>query len=219
MSETLPVIIDRVQTHQKAVAITFDDGPNPIYTPQILEIFREAGGKATFFIQGSNLEKYPDVAAAIHEQGHELGNHTYSHPAMTEVSEEQRIEELQKTEELIFQTTGGKPAVFRPPYFNCNDDVARLCGRYGYAMIGAVNGDARDWEMPGTDFILEKTLPRLAEGSVLIFHDGYDDRSQTVEAIRQLVPRLTAEGYRLVTVSELLKLAENGQACPPDDSL
>lgn len=205
----LKPVIHVVETKRKAVAFTFDDGPNPLYTPQVLDIFRQAGpkAKATFMLIGTQLEQSPETARQIHEEGHEIANHTYTHPHLTELSEEECREELLRNEELILKTIGVKPKVMRPPYFSYNDEVARIVGELGYlAVAGAVNGEATDWEMPGVQHIVDKTREKVQPGSVLLFHDGYDDRSQTIEAVRILVPELIAEGYELVTVSELLGL-------------
>lgn len=202
-------VINEVSVREKAVAFTFDDGPNPLYTPQVLEIFREVQGKATFFMIGTQIEKSLETAKAVHEQGHEIGNHTYAHPHLPELSSEEVRRELQLTEELIRRVTGAKPKVYRPPYIDTSEEVAAItAGEFGYPAIGAVNGAATDWEMPGVTHIVEKTRERVRPGSFLLFHDGFDDRSQTIEAVRILAAELTAAGYRLVTVSELLALSE-----------
>lgn len=201
-------VINEVPVREKAVAFTFDDGPNPLYTPQVLEIFREVQGKATFFMIGTQIEKSVETAKIVHEQGHEIGNHTYTHPHLPELSSEECRRELQLTEALIQQVTGAKPRVFRPPYLATSDEVAAItAGEFNYPAIGAVNGAATDWEMPGVAHIVEKTREQVRPGSILLFHDGFDDRSQTVEAVRILAAELTTAGYRLVTVSELLAMS------------
>lgn len=201
-------VINELPIQDKAVAFTFDDGPNPLYTPQVLEILREVQGKATFFMIGTQMEKSPETAKAVHEQGHEIGNHTYTHPHLPDLPPEECRRELQLTEDLIEQVTGAKPKVFRPPYLATSEEVAAItAGEFGYPAIGAVNGAAMDWEMPGVAHIVEKTREQVRPGSILLFHDSFDDRSQTVEAVRILAAELTAAGYRLVTVSELLSLS------------
>lgn len=197
-------LVEQVSVEEKIVAFTFDDGPHPVYTHQVLEIFRRAGGHATFFMIGKEMEAYPDIAAEVHREGHEIANHTYTHPNLTELTLEKAEEELQQAERLVQEVTGNAAQSFRPPYFGVNDDILSLAAERGYQTIGAVNGGARDWDNPGVEHILEHTRSVVKPGSVLIFHDGYGDRSQTVEAVRVLVEELTAEGYRLVTVSELL---------------
>lgn len=204
-------MINEVVTSQKIVAITFDDGPNSIYTPQVLEIFRNAEGKATFFMIGEQIEKHPEIARQANELGHEIGNHTYSHLKMSDLNPRQRVEEITRTEKLIHDVTGQKPSAFRPPYLDYNPDTALTVADMGYHAIGALNIEAHDWEQPGVDHILSKSMSSVKNGSILIFHDGFGDRSQTIEAVRLLVSELTAQGFQLVNVSELLKRGELGE--------
>ena len=200
-------MINEVPTSRKAVAITFDDGPNPLYTPQLLEIFSEAVGKATFFMIGDQMKKYPEVVKQVAALGHEIGNHTFTHPKLSLLSTSECLEEIEQNEKLIEELAGRKPIVFRPPYLDYNQDTVSLLELKGYPMIGALNLEAHDWEQPGVMHILEKSREGIKNGSILIFHDGYGDRSQTIEAVRKLVSELTLQGYQLVTVSELLELA------------
>ncbi|RAW09756.1 polysaccharide deacetylase family protein [Paenibacillus taichungensis] len=202
-------MVEQESVREKVVAFTFDDGPHPVYTHQLLEIFRSAGGRATFFMIGKEMEAYPEIAAEVHLEGHEIANHTYTHPDLTKLTLEEAGEELQHAENLVQEITGQPARCFRPPYFGVNDDILSLAAERGYQTIGAVNGDARDWNNPGVEHILEHTRSAVKPGSVLIFHDGYGDRSETVEAVRVLVDELAAEGYRLVTVSELLRVSSN----------
>lgn len=202
-----PAILHRVPTTARAVAFTFDDGPNPVYTPQLLDIFRHARGKATFFMIGQQIDANPATAAAVHAGGHELGNHTFTHPKLTQLAPDAVRAELVQTDERI-QTLIGAPArTFRPPFLDVNDKILALAAELGYWSIGAVNLETRDWEQPGVDHILEKTREYVGSGSILLFHDGFGDRSQSVEAVRILVAELAAQDYRFVTVSELLELA------------
>ncbi|WEK53564.1 MAG: polysaccharide deacetylase family protein [Candidatus Cohnella colombiensis] len=197
-------VIDQISTDRKVVAFTFDDGPNPLYTAQILDIFRKSASKATFFMIGNQIEQHPEVAKAVFEQGHEIANHTYSHPYLTTISEQDCINELLRTHEIIMQTTGVKPLTFRAPYFDMNEQVVKASEQLGYQIIGAVNGDAKDWEQPGVQYIVDNTIAHVKPGSVLLFHDGFGDRSQTVEAVQMLVTELKAQGYELVTVSDMI---------------
>lgn len=202
-------LIHQVATQEKVVAFTFDDGPHPLFTPQILDIFRQAEGKATFCMIGQEIEAFRDVASEVHRAGHELANHTYSHPDLTKLSLEEARHELQRGDEQIRQVTGLPVATFRPPYFAVNQDILMLAEELGYHAIGCVNGEAKDWEQPQPDveYIIEHTRRVAAPGSIFIFHDGYGERTRTVEAVSVLVTQLAADGYRFVTVSELLALA------------
>ncbi|MFD0673537.1 polysaccharide deacetylase family protein [Cohnella sp. GCM10027633] len=198
-------IFNEVATGEKLVAITFDDGPHPEWTPLLLDAFRQHGAKATFYVVGSNVERYPDIAERIHAEGHELGNHTYSHPHLSELGREAQREELSRTDRLIAEATGDCPKTFRPPYLDVNDDALATAAEFGYAVIHALNLDSRDWDDAiDAEHILTTSRAHVREGSILIYHDGFGDRSPTIAAVSALIPELIGQGYRLVTVSELL---------------
>lgn len=197
-------MINKVETTEKIIAFTFDDGPHPVYTPQLLELFREVSGKATFFMVGREIEHNRSIAEAVHSEGHEIGNHTYSHPALPSITIQEAAEELRKTDEIITSITQQKVQSFRPPFLHANDAILELAAEAGYDTISALNLEANDWDEPGVEYIVDKSIGYLTSGSILIFHDGFGDRSQTVEAVRILIQELTAEGYRLVTIRELL---------------
>ncbi|MFC5529843.1 polysaccharide deacetylase family protein [Cohnella yongneupensis] len=201
------MIFNEVITERKLIAFTFDDGPRPEWTPLFLDVFRKHDAKATFFVMGSHIEQYPDIAKRIYEEGHELGNHTYSHPSLPELGKEQQIEELERTDRLISEVTGSRPSTFRPPYLAVNDDLLEVSAQFGYSVIHAVNLDSRDWDTVDADHIVTTSRAHVHNGSILIYHDGFGDRSQTLAAISILVPELIAAGYELVTVSELLASA------------
>lgn len=205
------MMIQEVHTSRNLVAITFDDGPNPVYTPQVLEIFAEAEAKATFFMLGEQMDKCPELVKQAFEQGHEIGNHTYTHPKLSRISRAQCIDEIERNEQMVESLTGLRPKVFRPPYLDYSNETLSILKDRGYPMIGALNLEALDWEQPGVEHILSKSMSCVKNGSILIFHDGFGDRSQTIEAVRLLVSELTSQGFKFVTVSELLKRAELGE--------
>ncbi|WP_449600648.1 polysaccharide deacetylase family protein [Paenibacillus sp. Marseille-Q9583] len=200
-------LVHKVPTQEKVVAFTFDDGPHPLYTKELLDIFHKHNGKATFFMIGQELNMYEAIAAQVHMAGHEIANHTYSHPDLTTLTLDEARAELQRADDTIRKVTGTHVSNFRPPFFGVNDDILRLAAEFGYHSIGAVNGEAKDWEQPGVDFILDHTRPTIENGSIFLFHDGYGERAQTIEAVRILVEELDAEGYRFVTLSELFGIA------------
>ncbi|MBP1904634.1 peptidoglycan/xylan/chitin deacetylase (PgdA/CDA1 family) [Paenibacillus turicensis] len=204
-------LIEKIATEHKVVAFTFDDGPDAQFTRQILNIFRKVNGKATFFMIGEQMDANEEIAREVYEAGHEIGNHTYSHPDLTTLPMEQVASELQKMHERIHQLTGQSPISFRPPFFQINASIAELATNAGYAMISACNTGARDWEQPqpSVDFMVTQTKEVTQAGSVFIFHDGYGDRTNTVEAVSILVDALHAEGYRFVTISELISLSKD----------
>ncbi len=205
-----PAMVHRVPTTARVVTFTFDDGPHPVYTAQLLDIFRQAGGKATFFMIGQQIDAHPGTAAEVHAAGHELGNHTWTHPRLTQLAPDDARAELVQTDERIQRIIGAPVRTFRPPFLDVNDAILALAAKLGYRSIGAVNLAARDWEQPGIAHIVEQTRESVGSGSILVFHDGFGDRSQTVEAVRILVAELAAQDYRFVTVSELLALAGAG---------
>jgi peptidoglycan/xylan/chitin deacetylase (PgdA/CDA1 family) len=202
-----PAILHWVSTTARVVAFTFDDGPNPVYTPQLLDIFRQAHGTATFFMIGQQMDAHRATAAAVHAAGHELGNHTLTHPKLTQLAADAVHAELVQTDERIQRLTGARARTFRPPFLDVNDEILALAAALGYRSIGAVNLATRDWEQPGVEHIVAKTREVVGNGSILVFHDGFGDRSQSVEAVRLLVAELAAQAYRFVTVSALLALA------------
>lgn len=202
-------IIHNVETTEKVIAFTFDDGPHPTYTIQLLDILQEVSGKATFFMIGQEIERNRSIAEAVHKQGHEIGNHTYSHPALSSLTIHEATEEIHKTDEIIRSITLQEVRSFRPPYLQVNDDILGMACKAEYDTIGALNLEARDWDQPGVEHIIGKSRDYLTSGSILIFHDGYGDRSQTVQAVRTLAHELTAEGFRLVTIRELLAAGRN----------
>ncbi|MBB6669552.1 polysaccharide deacetylase family protein [Cohnella nanjingensis] len=203
-------MIHAVETASKAIAITFDDGPNPLYTPQVLEIFRSVGGRATFFMLGDPMEAHPETVRSVLQEGHEIGNHSYAHPNLTEIDAEEGRRELERASALVERLTGRRPSVFRPPFLAANEATAALASQLKMPMIGAVNTKTRDWEQPGVAHILDHTRPHVRAGAILLFHDGFGDRAQTIDAVRTLVAELDAQGYALVTVSELLALQSAG---------
>lgn len=208
---TLVKLIEKVPTKNKVVAFTFDDGPDVQFTRQILNIFRKVDGKATFFMVGEQIDANEEIAREVHEAGHEIGNHTYSHPDLTTLSLEKATMELQRMDTRIRELTGMSPSCFRPPFFQINPSLAELAKGAGYAMISACNTGARDWEQPqpSVDYMVAQTKEVTEAGSVFIFHDGYGDRTNTVETVSILVNALHAEGYRFVTISELISLSED----------
>ncbi|WP_274364102.1 polysaccharide deacetylase family protein [Paenibacillus thermotolerans] len=201
-------LIRKVNTEHKAVAFTFDDGPDPAYTSELLDIFKSVSGKATFFMVGDQMKKYPELVRQVHEHGHEIGNHTLTHPYLSKLSADESMNEIAATALVAKELTGKLPATFRPPYLDYTKDIVTICKTIANRMIGAVNLDTEDWAAPGVDHIVKTSRKHLANGAILIYHDGFGDRSQTVEAVRILVKEAADQGYKLVTVTELLELGE-----------
>jgi peptidoglycan-N-acetylglucosamine deacetylase len=208
----LPCMVQRFGTNQRKMALTFDDGPDPRYTPLILDILRRKQVPATFFIVGSNGEQYPELIAREVEDNHEVGNHTYTHPRVSAVSEAQLRLEVSATERLLQAATDRQAVLFRAPYGSdldpaMLDDMRPLevVTEMGYISVGW-NIDPSDFDKPDADEIVRRVVDsaRKNEGHIVLLHDAGGDRSQTVKALPILIDRLRELGYELVTVSNLM---------------
>jgi cellulose synthase/poly-beta-1,6-N-acetylglucosamine synthase-like glycosyltransferase/peptidoglycan/xylan/chitin deacetylase (PgdA/CDA1 family) len=197
----------------RRVALTFDDGPDPRWTPQIARVLREAHAPATFFVVGSNAARHPGIVRALVRDGNELGNHTFTHTSLSSGPGWQRRAQLELTETTLVGITGHYARFVRPPYSSTSDALtrseeralARLAGHRYYVAL--TDFDSEDWKRPGVASILRHASPPATTGGIVMLHDGGGDRSQTLAAVRQLIPRLRARGFRFVTLSELTGLA------------
>ncbi|MCF6460061.1 polysaccharide deacetylase family protein [Clostridium sp. Cult3] len=197
--------------NKKVVALTFDDGPHPRYTEDILNILDEYDIKATFFVLGKLAETYPDIIKRQWEEGHEIGNHTYSHIDAKNASKEKLLEEYKKTQDIIYSITKYEPKVFRPPYGSFDKKVIDMVEENSsMVVLWSANQDSKDWKNPEIEKIINNTLSNVENGDIILFHDYvYYDESHTVEALKQIIPELKSRGYEFVTLSELLKLSRN----------
>ena len=189
----------------KCVALTFDDGPHKTYTPEILDILDEYNAKATFFVVGSNAKEYPEIVLDAYNRGHEIGNHTYTHPNLKTLSAEKRLEEIRKTQEVLTEITGEAPRLFRPPGgYVSNSIIEELTSLDCNAVLWSWRQDTRDWACPGVDCVVSGVLRNLRDGDIILFHDyNAGKNSPTPQALREILKKLSEEGYRFVTVSEL----------------
>jgi cellulose synthase/poly-beta-1,6-N-acetylglucosamine synthase-like glycosyltransferase/peptidoglycan/xylan/chitin deacetylase (PgdA/CDA1 family)/spore germination protein YaaH len=195
-------------THQ--VALTFDDGPDPDWTPKILDILKAANVKAAFFVVGANAEYYPALVRRILDEGHEIGNHTYYHPNLALCWPEHIRLELNATQLLIETITGRSTTLFRPPY---NADTSpsgvsellplRIAQDLNYLCV-LENIDPQDWAQPGADVILQRIKQQRRDGSIVLLHDGGGDRAQTVAALPRILDYLHTRGDTVVPISTLL---------------
>ncbi len=196
----------------RTVALTFDDGPDPEWTPKILDVLARYHAHATFFEIGSHVNEHPDVARRVLAQGSEVGVHTFTHIDLSAAPDWRRGLELTLTSNAIAAATGRVPALMRPPYASEPDAVTgpafaamRQAGRDGYLVV-LDDLDTEDWRKPGVEAIADAGTPTGGAGAVVMMHDSGGDRSQTVAALEILLPRLAAQGYRVTTVSEALGL-------------
>jgi len=197
-------VVWEIKTAEKIVAITFDDGPDARYTSQVLDLLAQYEAKATFFIIGKNAEKNPDVVLRQYEEGHELANHTYTHPWTTSVHKLDK--ELKLTNEIIFSITGFRPTLFRPVGGQYTDAMITKAVNNGFKVVmWSWHQDTEDWANPGVTKIIDKVLTGTQPGDVILFHDAGGDRSQTIRALEKILPELKKQGYQFVTISELLE--------------
>ncbi|MET9232383.1 polysaccharide deacetylase family protein [Lentzea sp. NPDC003310] len=185
------------------VALTFDDGPQPPYTDQVLDVLERYGVPATFFCVGTYAKAYPETLARMVEQGHTLGNHTWSHPFLPELTRSQLAEQVERTGDAIAEATGTKTTLFRPPYGSRSPEVVGWLGEMDLTtVLWDVAPD--DWQMPGTDFISGTVLDEARAGSIVLLHDSGGDRSQTVASLSDMIEGLLARDFRFVVVDDLL---------------
>ncbi|KIP20944.1 MULTISPECIES: polysaccharide deacetylase family protein [Anoxybacillus] len=200
-------IVWNVPTDEKMVAITFDDGPDILYTPDILTILKQYDAKATFFVVGFRAEKYPDIIKRQMNEGHEIANHTYKHLDFRGKSKQTIEEEIKKSEDVLYDITGERPTLFRPPLGYYNKQIIDIAKQRGYTVVmWSKHQDTYDWQNPGTRRIVRRVIEHIQPGQIILFHDhGSGSRKQTVQALKEILPILKEKGYTFVTVSELLK--------------
>ncbi len=197
------------------IALSFDDGPDPRYTPFILDTLRSRGVKATFFVLGKQANEYPALLRRIVREGHEIGNHTYTHPNLAETTPLVARLEIVATGRLIESITGRRTALFRPPFFGDSDPTTAnelvpigIATDLGYVTTG-VTLDSKDWRLTNPDSILANTLDLLGSGNVVLLHDSGGDRSGTVAMLGALIDSLKANDHPLVLVSELAGISRD----------
>ena len=207
-------------THDRVLALTFDDGPSSEWTPRVLDALRASGARATFFVLGRHAEQHPELIRRISEEGHEIASHGYDHALLTFASQADVERQLERTEASLATALGRQlhPLMFRAPHGFRNPFVARVTSRRGYEMVGWTKG-VWDTAKPGAEAIVRRTIGGFKPGGILLLHDADgsgegDDRSQTVEAVPEIVERAHAAGYELVTVSELAIRAPAKRTAP-----
>jgi peptidoglycan/xylan/chitin deacetylase (PgdA/CDA1 family) len=190
------------------VALTFDDGPSP-HTEAIADLIAEHGGAGTFFVLGDRIPGQEDLLRRMVAGGHELGNHTFSHPRCSRLERAEIRDELTRAQEAIAGASGKAPVLVRPPYGDDADRVASVGGELGLACI-LWDVDPIDWRERKVDRIVRRVLDGLHDGAIVDFHDGWPshhtgrrDRTPTVDALREILPELVRRGYEPVTVSAM----------------
>ncbi|MER6346334.1 polysaccharide deacetylase family protein [Streptomyces sp. NPDC001595] len=180
----------------RTMVLTFDDGPDPRYTPDILDTLRTYEVPAMFFVCGEMAAANPDLLARMADEGHVVGNHTWSHPLLTSLSRSRIRSEMERTSEIVEETYGERPRWFRAPYGAWNRAAFQLGAELGMEPL-AWTVDTLDWTEPGTGTIVDRVEDGAAPGVVVLSHDAGGDRSQSVRALRSYLPQLLDAGYRV----------------------
>jgi len=199
----------RGQTEEKIVALTFDDGPHPVYTPRVLEILETFGVKASFFLIGHQARSHPEIVLQIKAQGHEIENHSDNHLFyLPWLPAERMRQEIVAAQETIHRITGSYPSFFRSPLGWVSDDLVAVCRELKLPII---NGSVKvgDVSLPGTEYIIQAVLDKTRNGAIIILHDAggvgsYRDRTQTLEALPIIIKNLKDQGYKFVILKELI---------------
>jgi peptidoglycan/xylan/chitin deacetylase (PgdA/CDA1 family) len=198
----------------KEIAITFDDGPHKTNTPQLLDILKQRGIRATFFVVGQNAAEYPDILKRIVAEGHELANHSYTHPVLASMSQSAVHEQLDKTHQAVLKATGVSMKLLRPPYGALSEPQRRTVNNeFGYKVI-LWSVDPLDWKVRDAARVQNEIVSHTQAGSIVLAHDIH---KSTVDAMPETLDKLTEKGFKFVTVSELLALDRPAAPKPAAD--
>lgn len=208
-SKSSGVTFSRVSVPGPYIALTFDDGPHASNTPRLLDILRARNVKATFYVIGKNVDMYPNIVRRTVAEGHELGNHTYTHPKLSSLSQERVFSEIRKGDDAIMRAAGVRPRTMRPPYGALTQSQrVSIHSTFGYPTImWAV--DPLDWKRPGASVVTSRIVSGTSNGSIILAHDLH---ASTVDAMPATIDALLRKGYKFVTVSQLLAMGSKGTA-------
>lgn len=204
--------IYREDVQDKVVALTFDDGPSPVWTPRILDVLKNSGVKATFFVLGVHVDRYPDVARRLVQEGHDIGNHTYDHHVLITYDPRRLENEIRLTDEAIRRATGVQTHYFRPPKAWLTTGEKKLIKSLGYEIV-LWSLNSKDWVTFDDKYMIKYLMEHVRPGDIILFHDSGGafsteggDRDETVLAVMRLIERLKERGWKFVTVTELLNM-------------
>lgn len=195
-----PLPIYSVGTEEKVVSISFDAAWGEEKTDEILKILSDRNIKTTFFLVGYWVDKYPERVKQIFDAGHEIGNHSATHPHMTQISRDQMIKELTSCSDKVERVTGVRPNLFRAPYGDYNSEVVTTSKEQGYTMV-QWNLDSLDWKNKGVQAMVNQVVPKVENGSIILFHNNSEYITQ---ALPLILDEIMKQGYKIVPVSELL---------------
>lgn len=203
-----PKVIYRVHTLDKVVALTFDDGPDPRFTLPILDILKEFNAPSTFFIVGNNAKAHPDIVKRIVQDGHELANHTMTHPALAERSPDKTYNELEQCLQTISAATGRRPSYFRPPKGLTTVYVDKATTSLGMQeVLWTVCIENRSAPTPRE--MADRVLSKVQPGTIILLHDGRLNRTKTVQALPMLLEGLEKNGYQVIPLRKMLEIEQN----------
>ena len=192
-----------VTTDKKQIALTFDDGPHPSLTPKILQILAKYGVPATFFMVGQNVLNYPDAARQVILEGHEVGNHTFTHPHLADLNEHAIMDEIGRCEDALEELCEYRPHLLRTPQGALTPSLERCLLDDDYILV-LWSLDTRDWDNKSTADVVKAVLDEVQAGDIILMHDYIGHNSKTPEALEKIIPILLSRGYEFVTVSTLL---------------
>ncbi len=187
----------RSRTENPILALTFDDGPHPVYTPQLLDGLKERGIKASFFLMGKNIAGNEDLVRRMYEEGHLIGNHTFDHVRLSRLTDSEACSQITRTSNTIYEITGQYPTYVRPPYGEWKEGLD--CTVTMLPVFWDI--DPLDWNTKNTDQVVQKVVSSAEDGNIILMHDYYDS---SVQAALQIVDIMTRQGYDFVTVDRLL---------------
>ena len=182
---------------KKKIALTFDDGPHPEYTPMLLEGLKERNVSAAFFLMGKNAEKYPEIVERMYKEGHTIGNHSYSHVQLSEMEELEACKEMTKANEVIKNIIGKTPDYIRPPFGAWSHNLDCITNM----IVVLWDVDPLDWKCQNTDLVVKRVVSNVEEDDIILLHDSYET---TVEATFQIIDTLEKEGYEFVSLDEII---------------
>lgn len=202
------IVVDKVITDKKIVALTFDDGPDAQFTPMILDVLKKHQARATFFVMGKKAEANPAILQRIAAEGHEIGNHSYSHPNFNRINKKTQLEEIDRTTFIIERITEQTPRLLRPPGgYLSYDLVATTKEKKMTIAYWTYQQDSKDWRNGvRAAAIANHVVKNIKPGQVIILHDGCPNGMQTAKATDMIISRLKKNGYSFITMSELIKL-------------
>lgn len=206
-------VVLRGSFEDKRVALTFDDGPDRRFTPQVLDVLKKHDVKATFFLMGSRIKALPDVTRRIDQEGHSIGNHTYWHPKLFRESTDRMKWEVTETDDVLNQVVGFRPKLFRAPYGGLTEELVENMAEMDLTVVGW-SVDSLDWMQLSAEEVQKNVLSNTQPGSIILMHSGghwTQDLSGMVKALDQIIPKLKQDGIEFVTVSELLNIPERKQ--------